>query len=81
MKELVTVMRETYQWLNLPDETFDPQRLKVKPHESDSYYRFKYRHKTYPRIQPPIRHSIPPQIEAELNRNFAWFYQMFYPGK
>jgi sulfotransferase len=80
MKEPVTVMREIYQWLNLADAPFDSQQLKVKPHESDSYYRFKYRHKTYPKSQPPDRHSIPPRIEAELKKNFAWFYQTFYPG-
>lgn len=80
MAEPVTVMREIYQWLNLPEAPFDPQRLKVKPHESDSYYRFKYRHKTYPRIQPPVRHSVPQRIEAELRKNFAWFYQTFYSG-
>ena len=79
MREPVTVMREIYQWLNLPDVPLNPQRLQVKPHESDSYYRFKYRHQTYPQIQPPVRHHIPPRIEAELRKNFAWFYQTFYP--
>lgn len=79
MREPVTVMREIYQWLKLPDVPLDPQRLQVKPHESDSYYRFKYRHQTYPQIQPPARHPIPPRIEAELRKNFAWFYQTFYP--
>jgi len=80
MSEPVTVMREIYKWLNLPEATFDPKQLKVKAHESDSYYRFKYRHKTYPEIQPPTLHSIPPRIEAELKKNFAWFYRTFYPG-
>jgi sulfotransferase len=79
MREPVTVMREIYQWLKLPDVPLDPQRLQVKPHESDSYYRFKYRHQTYPQIQPPARHPIPQRIEAELRKNFAWFYQTFYP--
>jgi sulfotransferase len=79
MKEPVTVMREIYKWLNLPDAPFDPQQLKVKAHESDSYYRFKYRHKTHSKIRPPDRHSIPPRIEVELKKNFFWFYQTFYP--
>jgi sulfotransferase len=80
MAEPVLVMREIYQWLNLPEAPFDPQQLEVKAHESDSYYRFKYQHKTYSSCQPPARHSIPQRIEEELKKNFAWFYQTFYPG-
>ena len=80
MAEPVLVMREIYQWLNLPEAAFDPQLLEVKAHESDSYYRFKYQHKTYSSCQPPARHSIPQRIETELKNNFAWFYQTFYPG-
>ncbi len=80
MQEPVVVMREIYRWLNLPEASFDPLNLKVKAHESDSYYRFKYRHKTYSKIQPPACHQNPPRIEAELKKNFAWFYQTFYPG-
>jgi len=80
MAEPVLVMREIYQWLNLPEAAFDPQLLEVKAHESDSYYRFKYQHKTYSSCQPPARHSIPQRIETELKKNFAWFYQTFYPG-
>lgn len=69
-----------YQWLELPPARFDPQNLTVRPHESDSYYRWKYRHNTYPSIQPPLAHSISPRIEEELLKNFAWFFDQFYPG-
>lgn len=79
--EPVAVMQEIYQWLGLPDANFDPHSLKTKPHESDSYYRFKYRHKTYNTISPPKSHSIPARIQATLRQKFAWFYNTFYPNQ
>ena len=73
-------MRLLYRWLELPPAPFDPQRLVVKPHESDSYYRWKYRHTTYPTIRPPAAHDIPPRIEQEILKNFGWFFEQFYAG-
>jgi sulfotransferase len=75
----VAVMQGIYQWLGLPNAPIKPQNLSVKGHESDSYYRFKYRHQTKNRIQPIVNHPIPARINAELSKNFAWFYQTFYP--
>lgn len=80
MAEPVAVMREVFEWLELEPLTLDPDRLEVRPHESDSYYRGKYPHRTRHRIEPPPRHSIPPRIEADIRRNFAWFYELFYPA-
>jgi len=80
ISEPVVVMQGIYQWLGLPNAPFDPQNLSVSEHESDSYYRFKYRHQTKSRIQPIVNHPIPARINAELKKNFAWFYQTFYPG-
>ncbi len=74
----VGTMTALYNWLNLPPARFDPQNLAVKPHESDSYYRFKYRHQTYPAIKPPQSHAIPSRIEQEIMKNFGWFFQQFY---
>jgi sulfotransferase len=71
-------MRALFRWLELPEARIDPNRLQVKPHESDSYYRFKYRHQTYPTIEPPQPHLIPPRIEQELLKNFNWFFEQFY---
>ncbi len=76
----VETMRTVYQWMGLPDEPLNPENLTVKPHESDSYYRFKYRHKTHPKIRAPKPHTIPFRIEQEILKNFGWFFDQFYPG-
>ena len=78
--EPVTVMQDIYQWLGLSSSDFDPQNLRTKPHESDSHYRFKYRHKTYEKILPPTNHLIPSRIQANLRQKFTWFYNTFYPN-
>jgi len=79
MQDPVAVMQDIYHWLDLPAESFDPQQLPVKPHESDSYYRFKYSHKIRNCISPPKRHAIPARIEAEIHQLCTDFYQIFYP--
>jgi len=74
-------MNTIFQWLGLSDISIDCQNLTVKPHESDSYYRFKYRHETYPLIKPLAHHQISPRIVKEIHQHFAWFYEHFYPEK
>lgn len=74
----VQVMNTIYQWLGLPTIDFDPTHLQNKSHESDSYYRFKYRHKTYTAIKPPTKHTISPRIEQEILKNYRWYYDYFY---
>lgn len=81
VSEPVAVMQSLYQWLGLPEAEFDPQQLQFRPHESDSYYRFKYRHKTHNQIRPPVGYLIPARIQANLQRKFAWFYNTFYPNQ
>ena len=66
--------------LGVPVVDIDPENLPVAAHESDSYYRFKYSHKTHERIRPPRAHQIPQRIDAELKKSFSWFYRIFYPG-
>lgn len=80
MHEPTTVMQGIYQWLNLPPAEFDPGNLKVNPHESDSYYRFKYPHTTRPAIESPPPHTVPSRIQQQIQQQFTWFYQTFYPG-
>ncbi len=80
MSEPVEVMQKIFQWLGVTPHEIDPQNLTVRPSEADSYYRFKYPHRTYPQIQPPQRRPISPRIEAELKSNYRWFYELFYPG-
>ena len=80
MQEPVSVMQGVYDWLQLPKAQFDPQNLTVKPHESDSYYRFKYPHATRDAIAAPHPHAVPSRIQQQLQQKYTWFYQTFYPG-
>ena len=66
-------MRTIYQWLKLQAVDFEPQNLTVRPHESDSYYRFKYQHANYPTIKPLHQHHISPRIEG----NYEKFWVVF----
>lgn len=80
MKEPKTVLADICRWLGLPRHTIDPSYLKVRPHESDSHYRYKYPHQTRERISPPGQHVVPARIMADIKRQYNWFYQLFYPG-
>ena len=80
VSEPVPAMQGIFQWLGLPPIKLEPQKLAVKPHESDSYYRFKYPHKTYRQIQAPKRYNIPQRFDTVLKQNFGWYYETFYPG-
>lgn len=76
----VAVMGDIFQWVGVEPLPIDPQQLPVKPHESDSHYRYKYRHTTQSRLQPVQQHKIPARIQQELYTHFDWFYATFYPG-
>lgn len=80
MQEPETVMQGIFDWLNLPPTKIDAQNLQASPHESDSYYRFKYLHKRHTKIQPPAQHAVPARIQQQIQQQFAWYYQTFYPG-
>lgn len=81
MREPETVWQEILQWLTLPPVPIAWQNLSVRPHESDSYYRYKYRHQTYACLQKPRPHPIPARIQAQIQKQFEWFYRTFYPGR
>ncbi|WP_413162122.1 sulfotransferase family protein [Capilliphycus salinus ALCB114379] len=81
VSEPVAAMRELFTWLGLPDYEIDPNALSVKSLDSDSYYRYKYLHKTGSRIVPPTPHEISPRIQQQLQVNYRWFYEVFYPGQ
>jgi sulfotransferase len=80
MSEPEIVLQNIWQWLGLSPIPLDWQNLTVHPHESDSYYRYKYRHQTHAHFQPPAPHQIPPRIQQQLQEQFNWFYTVFYPG-
>lgn len=79
MTEPVVVLQDIHRWLGLAPTPFDPHDLPVRPHESDSHYRYKYLHRTYSRIQPPAPHPVPTRIIRELKNHFRGFYETFYP--
>lgn len=81
MHEPTRVMNDVYKWIRADNFTIDPNDLSVTPHESDSYYRFKYRHNTHKAIQPPKVHTVPKRIETDIFKEFEWYFRLFYPGK
>lgn len=70
---------EMFDWLGLKKIATDPNALTTRPHESDSYYRFKFRHETRSSIKAPARRDIPPRVDG-LRKNFSWFFNKFYPS-
>jgi len=80
MQEPEAVMQGVFKWLSLPPTKIDFQALQTPPHESDSYYRFKYLHARHRQLQPPAKHSVPSRIQQQIQQQFGWYYQTFYPG-
>lgn len=79
MNDPVAEMSRIFNWLGVPDCVIDPASLPVKPHESDSYYRYKYRHATHSKITPPAPHRVSPRIAREIFYKYRWFYDSLYP--
>lgn len=75
----VETMSGVYQWLGVAPRTIDPTRLTVRPHESDSHYRFKYRHTQRDAIAPTTPHAIPARIQDLILNGYRWYYEWFYP--
>ncbi len=50
--------------------------------ESDSHYSMMYLHTQSTRVARPQKHQIPPRIQAQIEKEYAWYYQYFYskPG-
>lgn len=80
MARPAAVMNDLFGWLGVDAHQIDPQDLNVRPHESDSHYRFKYPHKTRSSLSPARQHEVSPRISQELFKQFNWFYRLFYPG-
>jgi sulfotransferase len=72
-------MSRIFTWLGVPECIINPETLPVKPHESDSYYRYKYSHATHSKIVPPAPHRVSPRIAREVFYKYRWFYDTFYP--
>ena len=81
VQDPAATMADIYRWLGLAVPELDYGQLPVKPHESDSHYRFKYTHRTHGSIRAPERHQIPRRIEADILKGYRWFYERFYPER
>ena len=80
MQNTQRAIQDIFSWLGLPKQELDLENLEVKAHESDSYYRFKYRHKTKSKILPPKRHEVSTRIKKAIEEQYIDFYKLFYPG-
>jgi len=79
MRDPVAAMADVYKFLGIDAHRFDPKKLSVRPHESDSHYRHKYPHRQYASIEAPPQHAIPARIQTEIEKTYAWYYDNFYP--
>lgn len=79
MHDPVGEMSRIFKWLGVPECLINPLDLPVKPHESDSYYRYKYRHATHNKISPPGSHRVSLRIAKEIFYKYRWFYDSLYP--
>lgn len=75
-----STMSPIFQWLGLPDHRIDPHALNVRPHESDSHYRFKYRHTQKSYIEAGTPHAVPQRIQQLIQQACKWYYEWFYPN-
>ncbi len=74
-------MAHLHAWLGLSRFDIDPGKLKIGVQESDSHYHMKYPHKQSEKVAKPLRHDIPPRIQAQIETAYSWFYQTYYPAK
>ncbi len=74
------VMADIFAWLGLSAHSINMQQLTTRAHESDSYYKFKYLHKTHESINAPSTHSVPTRIKKSIREGYSWFYRNFYPA-
>ena len=76
----VELMSQLYSWLEVSPLTIDPEKVAaIAAPESDSHYSMKYLHTQSERIVKPRGHHVPPRIQAQIEKEYAWYYQFFYP--
>ncbi len=76
----VETMSRIYSWLEVMPHTINPEKLTVRPHESDSHYRHKYLHRQQSCISPPKPHEVPPRIRELIANACRWYNEWFYPS-
>ncbi len=79
MAKPAETMVAVYKWLGVSEHKIDPKRLTVRPHESDSHFRYKYLHRQQAKIAPPKVHQIPVRVQELIKKACGWYYEWFYP--
>jgi len=75
----VEFMSQIYSWLGVSPLTFDPEKLlMIAAPESDSHYGMKYPHTQTERVIKPQKHHVPARIQAQIEKEYSWYYQYFY---
>ena len=76
----IELMSQLFSWLGVSPLQIDPERVAaIGAPESDSHYSMKYLHTQSTRVARPQKHHIPPRIQAQIEQDYAWYYQYFYP--
>jgi sulfotransferase len=78
MEQPAACMSKIYAWLGLSPFEINPQKLQTGIQESDSHYHMKYLHTQHTHIAKPMRHEIPPRIQAQIESAYAWYYNLYY---
>jgi sulfotransferase len=81
MDQPAVCMSHLYAWLGVAASAIDVDKISVGAQESDSHYHMKYPHRQSGRIVKPVRHEIPPRIQAQIETACGWYYQLYYPKK
>lgn len=74
-----TNMDRITNWMGLEPFDYDFENIEQITHESDSHYRFKYRHVINKKLSTPDAPLIAPRIFQEIYTRFNSYYQNFYP--
>ena len=74
-----STMAFLFDWAGLMPLNIDPNNLQTGPSESDSHYNLKFPHRTYNTIKLAKTHMISRRIKLEIQDEFSWFYEQFYP--
>lgn len=80
MNQPVETMDKVFQFIGVEKHTIDPDQLTVRPHESDSHYRYKFLHRQHTQLIAPKLHQIPLRIQQRIRSVNAWYYEWFYPN-
>ena len=71
-------MSSIFTWLAVSPHIINPGKLTIRPHESDSHYRYKYLHRQQGTISPPKPHEVPQRIRELIANSCRWYKDMFY---